>query len=85
MRRRLLKCLSQVSIWANVNIDAAFMVWAHTVFHTKTSRLRGQPGQQVQRVQTSESSPMLGGDQAHSSGSYARWNSLLPGDARQRP
>ena len=26
MRRRLLKCHSQVSIWVNVNIDAAFMV-----------------------------------------------------------
>lgn len=28
---------------------------------------------------------MLGGDQAHSSGSYAGWNSLLPGVAGQRP
>ena len=71
LRRRLLKCHSQVSIWANVNIDAALMVWAHTVSHTKTSCLRGQLGQQVRRVQTSESSPMLRGDQAHSSGSYA--------------
>ena len=70
MRRRLLKCLSQVSIWANVNIDAALMVWERTVFHTKTSRLRGQLGQQVHRVQMNESSPMLRGNQAHSSGSY---------------
>ena len=71
MRRRLLKCHSQVSIWVHVNIDAAFMVWAHTVFHTNNSRPRDPPSQQIHRVQTSESSPMFGGDQAHSSGSYA--------------
>jgi len=41
----------------------------------QTSGAISLPGQQVHRVQTSESSPMLGGDQAHSSGSYAGWNS----------
>ena len=85
MRRCSFKCHSRVPIWANVIIDAACLFWAHVSFQTQSSRLRGQPGQQVHRVQTNKSSPMLGGDQAHCSCSYAGWNSLVPGIAGQCP
>jgi hypothetical protein len=83
--RHAIRSNRRVCIWVSIFIDAACLFWAHVGFQTQCSRLRGQPGQQVHRVQTSESSPMLGGDQAHRSGSDAEWNSLLPGDARQRP
>ena len=55
----------RVSIWAIAIIDAACFVCARVGFQTQSSRLGGQPGQQVHWVQMSESSPMPGGDQAH--------------------
>ena len=75
----------QACIWSIVVIGVATLFRAQVDSQFLSGCLRGRLGQQVRLVQTGEGSQMLGGDKARSSGSYAGWNSLLPGDTGQRP
>ena len=49
MGRHAIRSNRRVYIWASIFIDAACLFWAHVGFQTQSSRLRGQPGQQVHR------------------------------------